>query len=56
MLLSVGELESALGVSVVTLSRWDKVGKLAPCLRTVGGHRRYRLSEVFPALGGAVPL
>lgn len=56
MLLSIGELAAALGVSVVTLRRWDKAGKLAPCLRTVGGHRRYRLSEVLAALGGADPL
>ena len=53
MLLSIGELASALGVSVVTLRRWDKAGKLEPCLRTVGGHRRYRLSEALAALGGA---
>jgi excisionase family DNA binding protein len=56
MLLSIGELASALGVSVVTIRRWDKAGKLAPYLRTVGGHRRYRLSEVFAVLGGADPL
>ena len=56
MLLSIGELAAALGVSVVTLRRWDKAGKLAPCLRTVGGHRRYSLSEVLAVLGGADPL
>ena len=56
MLLSIGELASTALVSVVTLRRWDKAGKLAPCLRTVGGHRRYLLSEVFAALGGTDPL
>ena len=49
MLLSIGELAAALGVSVVTLRRWDKAGKLAPCLRTVGGHRRYRRSHALSA-------
>lgn len=29
MLLSIGELASAIGVSIVTLRRWDKAGKLA---------------------------
>jgi len=56
MLLSIGELASAIGVSIVTLRRWDKAGKLAPCLRTVGGHRRYLLSEVFAVLGATDPL
>jgi putative resolvase len=56
MLLRIGELASALGVSVVTLRRWDKAGKLAPCLRIVGGHRRYRFSEALVPLGGADPL
>jgi putative resolvase len=56
MLLSIGELASALGVSVVTLRLWDKAGKLAPSLRTVGGHRRYHLSEAIAALGGVDPL
>ncbi len=56
MLLSIGELASAIGVSIVTLRRWDKAGKLAPCLRTVGGHRRYLLSEVFAILGANDPM
>ncbi len=56
MLLSIGELASAIGVSIATLRRWDKAGKLAPCLRTVGGHRRYLLSAVFAVLGATDPL
>ena len=47
MLLSIGELASAIRVAVVTLRRWDQAGRLVPCMRTVGGHRRYRLSEVM---------
>ena len=56
MLLSIGALASAIGVSIVTLRRWDRAGKLAPCLRTVGGHRRYLLSEVYAILGATNPL
>jgi putative resolvase len=51
MLLSIGQLASALGVSVVTLRRWDKSGALTPKLRTAGGHRRYLLSDALQALG-----
>ena len=40
-LVSVGEAATLLGVSVSTLRRWEREGKLAP-ERTLGGHRRYR--------------
>jgi predicted site-specific integrase-resolvase len=39
-LLSIGEVAQELGVSVSTLRRWDKLGKLKPVLRTLGNHRR----------------
>ena len=51
MLLSIGELAVAIGVSVVTLRRWDKAGQVKPHLRTAGGHRRYLLAEVLRDLG-----
>lgn len=53
MLLSIGELAVAIGVSVVTLRRWDKAGQVKPHLRTPGGHRRYLLAEVWRNLGVA---
>ena len=37
---SISETAKILGVSVPTLRRWEKSGKL-PALRTLGGHRRY---------------
>ena len=37
---TISETAKFLGVSVPTLRRWEKSGKL-PALRTVGGHRRY---------------
>lgn len=49
-LLTLKEVESLLNVSKSTLRRWDKSGKLT-ALRTEGGHRRYRESEILNLLG-----
>ena len=40
-LFSIGEMARRLGVSVPTLRRWDREGRLLPTSRTLGGHRRY---------------
>ena len=56
--ISIGEASTMLGVSVQTLRRWEKKGKLA-CDRTPAGHRRYLASEIasFNPLGlKAAPL
>lgn len=37
-----------------TVTRWAKAGKLS-AIRTLGGHRRYRESEVNELLGGTIP-
>jgi excisionase family DNA binding protein len=37
-----------------TVTRWAKAGKLSS-IRTLGGHRRYRESEVRDLLAGTVP-
>jgi len=37
-----------MGVSVMTLRRWEKEGRSVPVERTVGGHRRYDLSKIQP--------
>ena len=49
---SIGETSKLLGVSMQTLRRWDKTGKLVS-ERTPSGHRRYLRSEVttFNPLG-----
>jgi len=39
-----------LGVSVKTLQRWDKAGKIK-CIRTIGGKRRIPESEIKRILG-----
>jgi putative resolvase len=44
------EASKILGVSVRTLQRWDKQGKIK-CIRTVGGKRRVPESEIKRILG-----
>ncbi len=44
-LASIGEAASFYGVSVPTMRRWDKSGKLKSTLRTLGNHRRYQLNN-----------
>ena len=50
--LGIGEAAKMLGVSIPTLRRWDKEGKLT-AVRTPSGHRRYPTDEVssFNPLG-----
>lgn len=38
------------GVAASTLRSWDDAGKLKPALCTLGGHRRYRESDVINLL------
>ena len=49
-LLTLQEVKSILNVSKSTLQRWDNSGKLV-ALRTEGGHRRYKLSDIEKILG-----
>lgn len=44
-LLPIGEAARILGVSVETVRRWDKAGKIAS-VRTLGGQRRFRRGEL----------
>lgn len=44
-LLTVGEVAQMFRVDPKTVSRWAARGKI-DCLRTPGGHRRFRESEV----------
>ena len=48
--ISIGEAAEKLGVNKDTLRNWDENGKLTP-VRTAGGHRRYKLSDVEEMLG-----
>ena len=52
-LLTPAEVAQLFRVDPKTVTRWAKAGKLTS-LRTLGGHRRYRESEVRNLLGGVV--
>ena len=45
MLLTPAEVASLFRVDPKTVTRWAKAGKLTS-IRTLGGHRRYKESEV----------
>jgi excisionase family DNA binding protein len=51
-LLTSAEVATLFRVSPKTVTRWARVGKLA-AVRTMGGHRRYRLSDVQRSLAEA---
>lgn len=51
-LLTPAEVAALFRVDPKTVTRWAKAGKLTS-LRTLGGHRRYRESEVRSLLGGS---
>ena len=44
--ISIGKVAKLLGVSVVTIRRWEKLGKINCCFRTVGSHRRYDIYKI----------
>lgn len=45
-LLTPSEVAQLFSVDPKTVTRWAKAGKLQ-CIRTVGGHRRYREADVL---------
>jgi excisionase family DNA binding protein len=51
-LLTPAEAARRLGVTANTVTRWSRAGKIA-AVHTVGGHRRFRSSEVERVLLGA---
>ncbi|HVE73942.1 MAG TPA: BldC family transcriptional regulator [Mycobacteriales bacterium] len=50
-LLTPGEVATLFRVDPKTVTRWARAGKLTS-VRTLGGHRRYRESEVRGLLAG----
>ncbi len=50
-LLTPAEVATMFRVDPKTVTRWAEAGKLS-AIRTLGGHRRYRESEVRDLLGG----
>jgi excisionase family DNA binding protein len=53
-LLTPSEVAALFRVDPKTVTRWAKAGKLAS-IRTLGGHRRYRASEVHALLESHAP-
>ena len=47
MLISIGKASEMLGVSITTLRRWERIKKFMSATRTFGGHRRYKLDEIY---------
>lgn len=50
-LLTPAEVADMFRVDAKTVTRWAQAGKIT-CIRTLGGHRRYRTSEVQALLNG----
>lgn len=50
-LLTPAEVAALFRVDPKTVTRWARAGKLS-AIRTLGGHRRYRQSEVMQLLEG----
>ena len=46
-LLTIKQASEELGVSIKTIRRWEKQGKIES-IRTSGGHRRFKLKEISP--------
>lgn len=49
-LITIKEASELLSVNPKTLRRWDKANVLKP-VRTFGGHRRYKLSDIKNFIG-----
>lgn len=52
-LLTPAEVATMFRVDPKTVTRWAKAGRVSS-IRTPGGHRRYRESEIRALLGGGV--
>ncbi len=49
--ISIKDAAAMMGVSVDTLRRWDKDGRLKPAGRTLGGWRYYFLTDIRQLVG-----
>ncbi|GAB3647677.1 BldC family transcriptional regulator [Glycomyces tarimensis] len=54
-LLTPSEVAAMFRVDPKTVTRWAKAGKIS-AIRTLGGHRRYRESEIRALINGDVPV
>ena len=51
MYLSIGQAAKMIGVSVSSLRRWERNGKIVPDFRTPGGHKRYSIAQLKQNFG-----
>lgn len=51
-LLTPGEVAILFRVDAKTVTRWAKLGRVS-CIRTPGGHRRFREAEIRAFLAGS---
>lgn len=54
-LVSAGAVAPHYGVTPTTVTEWAKDGRIPTAVITPGGHRRYRLVDVFAAFPPAEP-
>jgi len=52
---SIGEFATCIGVSVCTVRRWCRAGKITESFRTQGNHRRFSVSLIDQVLGRDKP-
>ncbi len=45
--ISIGKAAKLLGVSLSTIYRWEKLGKIKASFRTFGNHRRFLVSDLL---------
>ena len=50
----VGEASRILGVSITTLRRWEREGRITPG-RTPGGQRRYSVADIEALISSGEP-
>lgn len=48
--LTIGEVAAVMAVTIPTIRNWERAGKIS-AIRTPGGHRRFRRSDVDRLLG-----
>ena len=51
MYFSIGQASVALGVSVSTLRKWERSGRIVCSHRTIGGHRRFSIGALKEKFG-----
>ena len=51
MYVSIGQAADMVGVSVSSMRRWEKQGRIKPDYYTPGGHKRFSLARLKTTFG-----